>query len=187
MNIQISESIQNRFSPMIFNGEKIQKEIIQLLIESASLAASSRNEQPWRFIVTEKGSEGYEVLRSLLSDYNQVWSASAPVLILSLARIIDENGKENNYAMYDLGQAISSMAIQASSMGLQIHQMGGFDMEKAREVLSIHNVYLPGTMIAAGYPGDISSLEGHFRKRAEEPRSRYGVDEISGGIDLFLN
>lgn len=185
MKTNIHEPIQNRFSPMIYNGEMLNSEMIHTLLESASLAASSYNAQSWRFIYAVKGSQDYSLLRSLLSEYNQVWTTDAPVLMLSVAKRTDDKGKENYYAMHDLGQAASSMAIQASAMGLQIHQMGGYDMAKARNLLKIPEDYMPGAMIAIGIPGDISQLKGHFRERAEEPRSRLSITEISGGVDFF--
>jgi len=185
MKTQITESIQNRYSPMIFNDTKVSEETMNLLLTAATLAASSYNSQPWRFIWAEKGSEGYEKLRSLLSEYNQAWTATAPVLMLSLTLHVDEKGNSNYYSLHDLGQAVSSMAIQASSMGLQLHQMGGFDMVMAREVLKMPESYLPGAMIALGYPGDKSLLSGHFLDRANEPRIRLSIDEVSGNIEMF--
>ena len=185
MKTHISEIISNRYSPMIFETRAVSDEDMQILLEAASLAASSYNAQPWRFIFAFRGTEEYELLRSLLSEYNQNWTSGAPVLILSLAQHIDEKGNVNYYGMYDLGQAVSSMALQASSMDMQIHQMGGFDMNKTRELLKIPASYLPGAMIALGYPGDKTKLEGHFRDRAHEPRVRKSVSEISGGTDFF--
>ncbi len=185
MKIHISELISNRYSPMIFDTKAVSGEDIKVLLEAASLAASSYNAQPWRFIYALKGTKDYELLYSLLSDYNQNWTKDAPVLVLSVAQHIDENDKMNYYGMHDLGQAVSSMAVQASYMGIQIHQMGGFDMDKARELLKIPASYIPGAMIAIGYPGDKTKLEGHFRDRAHEPRVRKPISEISGGVNFF--
>jgi len=185
MEKSVSELIRNRFSPMIFDDKVITQNQIETLLTSATLSASSYNSQPWIFIYGQKGSKDYEVLRDLLSDYNKKWTITAPVLMLGIAKIKNEKGENNYYAMYDVGQAVSSMAIQASSMGLQIHQMGGYDINKAIEVLSIPSDYIPASIFAIGYPGDKSKLYGHFKERASEPRVRKPFNEISGGTNYF--
>jgi nitroreductase len=185
MKPQIAESINNRFSPMIFEDKSLNMDQVNTVFEAGTLAASSYNAQPWMFIYGEKGTSDYEELRSLLSEYNQVWTADATILVLTLARHLDEKGEPNYFALYDLGQAVSSMAIQASHMGLQLHQMGGYDMVKAREVLNIPHEYITGSIFALGVPGDKSNLEGHFKERAHEPRMRKPITEISGGVSLF--
>jgi nitroreductase len=185
MKKQITELVQNRYSPMIFEDRKVSEETMNQLITAATLAASSYNAQPWRFIWAEKGSEDYAKLRSLLSEYNQTWTATAPILMLTLSLHIDDKGRQNYFSLYDLGQAVSSMAIQAVSIGLQLHQMGGFDMDMARKITKMPDTYLPGAMIAIGYPGDKSQLTGHFLERANEPRVRLSVDKVSGDTGMF--
>ncbi len=185
MNANILIAIQSRFSPMIFEDRSIDKETLNVLFEAATLAASSYNAQPWRFIWAEKGTDQYELLRSFLSDYNQNWTLTAPILMITVAQIFTENGENNYFALFDLGQSVSSMAIQASSMGIQLHQMGGFDMGKAASELDLPSGYSVGSMIALGYPGNKSLLEVHSAKRSNEPRIRKSVTEISGGTDFF--
>ncbi len=185
MKSNLLSSIQNRFSPMIFNERHVSDEDLDMLFSAASWAASSFNAQPWFFIFEKRESEGFSLLQSLLTDYNQQWTSTAQVLILTLSRWIDEKERENDYALYDLGQAVSSLALQASSMGLQIHQMGGFDHDKTRELLKIPSDFKIGTMIALGYPGDIDLLEDPFRKRALQERVRKEISEISANTDVF--
>lgn len=185
MKTNILHAIHNRFSPMIFENKSIDQETMSVLFEAATLAASSFNAQPWRFIWAAKGTDQYELLRSFLSDYNKNWTSTAPVLMIAIAQNVTEKGENNYFALFDLGQSVSSMAIQASSMGIQLHQMGGFDMEKAASELGLPSGYSVGSMIALGYPGDKSLLEGHFSQRANEPRVRKSVAEISGGTVFF--
>lgn len=185
MKPQLLQPIQHRFSPLIFNEEPVRQEDLETLFEAASWAASSYNAQPWIFIYERKGTEGFAVLQSLLTDYNIHWTSSAQILMLSVSKVIDDKGRENYYALYDLGQAVSSMAIQASSMGIQIHQMGGFDRIKARETLGIPSEYQIGSMIALGYPGDIEKLEEPFKERASGQRIRKEVHDISAHTDVF--
>ncbi|MEO6882956.1 MAG: nitroreductase family protein [Bacteroidia bacterium] len=178
--MHLIDPIKNRYSPIIFENKDIEKEKMELLFEAARWAASCNNEQSWRFIYAHKHqTELYSKLFDCLADFNKAWVVSAPVLMLSIAKKnFTYNEKPNPFAMYDLGQAVSSLSIQASSMGLAIHQMGGYDVEKAKQVFSLGESFQPASMIAMGYPGDINQLSGAMLDRAKNPRARKNVEEI---------
>ncbi len=184
--MKLHEIIEQRFSPMIFSDKAVSQDDVQTMLNAATWAASAYNAQPWRFIYGLKGSKTYDVLFNLMVEYNQSWAKTAPMLMLSIAEMKNSHSGDLNYwAMHDLGMAASSMALQASSMGIQFHQMGGFDMNKARAELAIPDAYAPVAMIAIGYPGDIASLEGDFKNRASEKRARKYIQEVSGDMSFF--
>jgi nitroreductase len=62
--------------------------------------------------------------------------------------------------------------VQASALGLAVHQMGGFDAEKARQLLSIPEGFEPVVVFAVGYPDQPATLPEHLQKREVAPRSR---------------
>jgi nitroreductase len=115
----------------------------------------------------------------LLTAYNRDWASLAPLIILSLAKKrFALNGKENSYAMYDTGMAVGNLILQASSMGMQVHQMGGYDKEKSRELLNISDEYIPCAMMAVGYPGNPYEAVEPYRERALEERLRNPVSDF---------
>jgi len=185
MRTNILDSIAKRFSPMNFADKKITNEEMNTLLEAATSVSSSYNAQPWRFIYAHKGSEMYETLKSFMIEYNQNWSENADVLMLTLAQKISDNGEENYYALHDLGQAMSAMAIQASSMGLQIHQLGGFSQAKALAALEVPDTFICGSMSSIGYPGNVNDLDEHSKERIVNNRIRKSIEEVSGGTDYF--
>jgi nitroreductase len=72
-----------------------------------------------------------------------------------------------------MGAATALMAVQAAEMGLQIHQMGGFDKEKAINYLNLDTEKNePVTCIAVGYPGDANQLPDDLKKSEKQPRTR---------------
>jgi len=172
-------SIANRFSPMHFQSERlISEEDRNTLFEAARWAASSYNEQPWRFVYAcRTDKEQFDKLLSVLIEYNQQWAASASMLVVAIASdTLHQTGKPNTYSWYDTGQAVAQMVVQASDMGLQGHQMGGFDHEKAREVLEIPEGYSPVAAIAFGYPAPLEEVPEPFSERAHEERVREPLD-----------
>ena len=82
------------------------------------------------------------------------------------------DGDSNRHAFYDVGQAVAQMALQALDLGLYMHQMAGFDVEKAQQVFGIPAQFEPAAAIALGYLGDPADLPERYREGEARPRSR---------------
>lgn len=170
----IASAIQQRWSPLAFSNRPVEPEKLCQVLEAARWAASSFNEQPWRFIVATKDNPAeFDRLLSCLAEGNQEWAKSAPVLMLSVAKLhFERNGNDNRHAFHDVGAAAANLAIQATVLGLFIHQMAGFDVGKARGVFNIPDEYEPVAAIALGYLGDPQMLSERLQQRAQAPRTR---------------
>jgi nitroreductase len=159
----------------------VSKDDLTAILEAGRWAASSYNEQPWRFIVaTKQDPAAYQKLLSLLIPFNQDWAKSAPVLILTVAKkTFTNNQKPNRYALHDAGAALANMALQATELGLHIHGMGGFDYERARTELNIPEEYEIGAFAALGYSGSPDSLPESLAQMEVSPRQRKPLSEIA--------
>ncbi|PKQ64364.1 nitroreductase [Labilibaculum filiforme] len=180
MSHKIHELVDKRWSPRAFSNKEIEPEKVQSLFEAASFAASCFNEQPWRFIYAVKEyPERYEQLLSCLVEFNKMWVKTAPMIILTLAsKKFAQNQKENWHARHDLGLAIGNMSAQATGMGLYLHQMAGFHVEKAREMFEIPDQFDVVTMIAVGYLGDPAQLPDNIREMESGKRLRRPLNTI---------
>ena len=176
----IHELIKQRWSPLAFNIRPVEPEKIASLLEAARWAASCFNEQPWFFIVaTQDNAQEYEKLFSCLVEANQTWAKDAPLLMLSVAKLsFTRNNKPKRHALHDLGFAVGNLTLQAQALGLFVHQMGGFDADKARTLYSIPEDYEPVAAIAIGYPGNLSQLDEDLQQRELSPRSRKPLTEF---------
>jgi nitroreductase len=173
-------AIAHRWSPRAFTDKAVSTNDLKLILEAAHWAASSSNEQPWRFFVGIKGSETHQKIFNLLADSNKVWAAKPHVLILGVAAAKGSNGNTNPYALYDLGQSAVSLILQATALGLATHSMGGFDHEAARTVFDLGADYHVGAVIVIGYqaePGTLPNASLHDREIA--PRQRKPHAEIA--------
>jgi len=156
-----------------FDPRPVENEKILLLFEAAKWAPSSGNKQPWRFIFATIDTPDYDMLFGLLKDGNKVWAKTAPLLVLSIAQTIStKKNHPNRYAFYDTGMAVGNMLVQATYMGLYVHQMGGYDKERARNVLNIPWRYEPAAMMAIGYKGDPATLPKKVAAREKKERTR---------------
>ncbi len=151
MTLALLDALRRRYSPRKYASRPLEAQVLARIFEAARWAPSSYNRQPWRFLVTRKGGEGYNRLLEVLSPTNQDWARTAPVLVLAVAVEEDERGP-NRYALHDLGLACGLLTAQAAALGIYPHFMAGFDKEKAREVFGLPPHTRPVTVIALGYP-----------------------------------
>ena len=178
----IIKLIQNRRSVFSFSKKVIEQEKVNELFEAAHLAPSSMNIQPWRFIYAAKDDPEFNLFLDALLESNRNWAKEAAILILSFAQmeyIHNEKIFQNKYAWHDTGLANSLLMIQAASMGLVTHPMGGFDGRKAKINFSIPQQFEPIAIIAVGYPGDGSMLSDELLKRQAAPRIRKSIYEVA--------
>ena len=166
--------IEKRYSPVTFSNQNVEEEKLFQLFEAARWAPSSFNDQPWSFIYGVKGKdEIYNKLFDCLLEPNQMWAKYAPVLMLSIANMISPTTqKENPYAFHDTGMAVSNLLMQATSMDLYAHQMGGYSKEQAIESLKIPKTHSPVAMIAIGYQGNDEDFPEEIQQKNNQERTR---------------
>ena len=176
----IEEILRRRWSPRAFSDRMVETEKLQSLFEAARWAPSSFNEQPWSFIVaTKHKQEEHARLLSCLVEKNQQWAHLAPVLMVSIAKLnFEKTGKPNRHAFHDIGLAMGNMLVQATALGLFVHQMAGFSPEKVRELYDVPESHEPVAAIAIGYAADVDILPEPFRERELGTRSRKAISSF---------
>ena len=184
-DLPVHDFVAERWSPRAFSDKPVAPDVLQSLFEAARWAPSSSNEQPWAYIVaTKDDAENFAKLLSVLVPFNVTWAQHAPVLALAVAELaFAKNGTPNRNAQHDVGAASAWLTVEATSRGLFVHQMAGYDHDKARQVFGIPAGWEPIAAIAIGYPGDPDSLPQPLRDREGAPRTRKPISEfvMSGG------
>src|SRR5438477_6293500 len=168
----IEEILRRRWSPRAFSNRNVEAVKLLSLFEAARWAPSSFNEQPWSFIVaTKENPEEHAQLLNCLMEKNQQWARLAPVLMVSIARLnFEKTGKPNRHAFHDVGLAMGNLLVQATVLGLFVHQMAGFSVDKVREVYQVGEGFDPVAAIALGYPAEPEVLPEAFREQEAGPR-----------------
>lgn len=182
-NFDIHPLLRNRWSPRAFSPEPVPASAVLGLLEAARWSPSAVNEQPWGFIVIPREDrEAFANAVEALAEGNRVWAQHVPLLIIAVARLVRErDGQPNPVALYDLGQAVAHLSVQAAAEDLWVHQMGGFSAERARELFAIPENHVPITFIAIGELGDPESLPDTLRERELAPRARKPLSAIAFG------
>jgi nitroreductase len=175
----VEDLFLRRWSPRAFAGTPIDVGTLKAIFSAGQWAASSFNEQPWRFVVGHKGDSVWQRIFESLVPGNQSWTKSAPVLFASFAKkTSSQNGGLNRVAQHDVGAASAQIALEATSLGLHTHGMAGFDPAKLALSFAAPDDFEPVACWAMGYRGDPAMLNERQRQMELSPRKRKPLSEI---------
>ncbi|WKK72925.1 nitroreductase family protein [Rathayibacter oskolensis] len=176
----ILDVLAERWSPRSYDSSaEIPTETLTSLLEAARWSPSASNTQPWRFIVARRGTPEFDRIVETLVGFNAAWAGSAAALIVALAETVDAEGTARPWAVYDLGQAVAHLSVQAHHEGLHVHQMAGFDKDGLRAAFGVDERFDPVTVAAVGVLAGPEALSNDvLREREVAPRTRLALDEI---------
>ncbi|KZX19966.1 nitroreductase family protein [Rathayibacter tanaceti] len=176
----ILEVLAERWSPRSFDATAaIADGTLASLLEAARWSPSASNSQPWRFIVARRGTEEFDRIVSTLAGFNGAWAGSASALIVALTETVDAEGAPRPWAVYDLGQAMAHLSVQAHHEGLHVHQMAGFDKDGVRAAFGVDERLDPVTVAAVGVVASPDELANDvLRERETAPRTRLPLKEL---------
>lgn len=162
-----------RWSPRAYDVDApIDEDKLASALEAARWSPSASNTQPWRFVVTRRGSAEHNTVHANLLGFNQMWAGNAAVLIVAVVENEAADGSALPWAAYDVGQAIAHLSVQAHHDGLHVHQMGGFNREGLQEAFGIDERFTPLTVVALGAMGELEALPEALQEREVAPRAR---------------
>ena len=179
---ELVDLLAERWSPRAFADKAISLSSIEAMLEAAQWAASSRNAQPWRYLLARREDHmAFTKMRSILMPANDLWAQHAAALLLCVVKTFlgDDPHKSNAAAFYDTGAATAQLTMQAMSEGIYVHQMGGFDREACRTTFQLPSGYEPVAVLALGYLGAVNSLPEELQEREQAARSRQPLAEIA--------
>jgi len=181
MDVQADQLFYKRSSPRVYSNQIPAPQAILKLLDAAHWAASSYNEQPWRFIIGIKGhaelDKAFRQIADCLNEFNREWAGEAPALLVAIAKKhFTRNGKVNRHAWHDVGLAMGNLSIQATMDGIRLHQMAGFSPERVISTFELADEFDPVTITAIGY----SKEEKPDRKRKEMEDLVFNWSSIAG-------
>ena len=164
-----------RWSPRSFTDRTVTEPQVMSLLEAARWAPSASNVQPWRLVWARRGEDAFAAIHATLAAGNQLWAGNAGALIAVASKDTQTNreGAEvpNRTSGFDTGAAWMSLALQAQSMGLAAHAMGGFDHEKLAAAIHLPEGHTLHCVVAVGEQGPAAALPEDLAAR-EKPSGR---------------
>jgi nitroreductase len=144
------DAITSRRNVRVFAERPIPEEDLARVLEAGRRAPSSRNWQPWDFVVVTD--------REQLGELAKVWQGAGHVAhsaaTIALILPATEDPGERDRAQYDAGQASMAMLIAAADLGIGSGHSAVGDQEQARRVLGFPDGRFAAYLLDLGYPAD---------------------------------
>lgn len=175
--MKMMKEIAMRRSIRKYKADPVSDDDIRQLLESACLAPSGSNTQPWHFIVVRDS----EIKAQLAAaSHQQQWMLAAPVFIVCVADIrsriktdqplfVDENtpDEELKQIIRDTSIAVTHILLAATELALGTCWVAWFTQETIRPILNIpEDKYVVG-ILPLGYAAEDPS-----------PRPRKNIEDV---------
>jgi nitroreductase len=182
MSPSLHPLLAGRWSPTKFDpAHEIAQDEIEVLLQAARWAPSAGNSQPWAFIVGRRGTTEHARLARHLAGSAAAWAPSASLLIANLShRFVEDTDWEfSEFSVYDLGQAVAHMSIQAQALGLHMRQFRAFNRDDIAKEFAVPEHWEVTTLAAIGRAAPGSGSSAVLDDMVEPPiRARRSLDEI---------
>jgi nitroreductase len=172
--------LAGRSSPVAFSPmHEVSDRELASLLEAARWAPSAGNSQPWAFIVALRGDHTHARLIPHLAGSSSRWAPDASLLIGNLAHrfVEDTDWDYSEFSLYDLGQAVAHMTIQAQALGLAARQFRAFDQTALHAEFGVPPHWQLTTITAFGLPAQ-APLEPPPAPAEPAARQRRATDEL---------
>lgn len=170
--MNFAELVQTRQSCRNYDSTKaVEKEKIDAIIESACLAPSACNSQPYHITVCT-GENAKKVAKATMGMGMNKFTENAPVMLVisegsyNKTAALGSKVKGNDYRSIDIGILTAYITAQATELGLGTCILAWLDDSKIREICNIkEKVRL---VISLGYPHPDDKLRTKVRKPTDE-------------------
>ena len=153
--------IHERTSVRAYTEQAVSVEQIETMLRAAMAAPSSKNKQPWHFVIITK-SETLKLLAAKLP-YAKMLEHAPLAIVVCGDTTVHVGEAENNWIM-DCSAASENLLLAAQAIGLGAVWTGVFPYSERiaalREIAALPENIVPLNVIAIGYP----RKEGHARE-----------------------
>ncbi|MEG0700761.1 MAG: nitroreductase family protein [Muribaculaceae bacterium] len=161
------ELVNRRYSCRKYSSTPITKEEILAVIETARIAPSAVNRQPWKFLILNT-PELCDVVRAC---YGRDWVDSVPAFIVALGNHDEAWHRatdDKDHTDIDIAIAVEHICLAATSLNLGSCWICNFDAKKCSEMLNIPQEWEPVAIIPIGHGADDATIPEKKRKTITE-------------------
>ena len=159
--------VSRRYSCRGYDSAPVSREMLMAVVETARLAQSACNRQPWKFLVIDTP----ELRKEVADCYGRDWAQEAQAFIVALGNSGEAWVRPcdgHNGMDVDVAIACENMCLAAASLGLGACWIGNFDVDALRRVLDIPAEWSPVAILSIGYPKPSQPVPERKRKNIDE-------------------
>ncbi len=145
--MDVYEAIRTKRAVRQFADKPIPQEALLKILDAGRLAGSSKNIQPWDFIVIRDRAR-----LKALSECGP-WAGHLAGAAVGIA-LVTGDWRERWPVAFDLGRAAQNMMLTAHEMGIGSVMANIYDMDKAHALLQLPEDKMCYAAISFGYPAD---------------------------------
>ncbi len=165
--------IRQRRTIRKFQQRRIERALLEKLIDAARMAPSANNMQPLKYVIVDEDERTAQFFKYVkwagyIAPAGNPGDDEKPVAYIII--LLDTQVRETGYEL-DAGAAAENIFITAQEEGIGSCWMGAIDREGIRKLLNIPERYLINTVAALGYPAESPVTE------EENGTIRYYKDE----------
>lgn len=155
--MNVLDAIKTRRSIRKYKTEPISVKDLKVILESAQLAPSAGNRQPWKFIVV-RDSETKKRLAE--KSRKQLWVGDAGVVVAALAMDKKDPRIYERWAEKDVMTAVEHMVLSAWGLGYGTCWIGAFNQKEVKEILDIPEEMTVICLLPIGVPDETPEPKG---------------------------
>lgn len=179
VTMDVKNAINKRRAFRSLEKTDISENLVYDFAESARLACSCFNNQPWQYVFVYE-DEMLEKMKSVLSKGNE-WAFDASMIIAVCARRDDDCViYDREYFLFDTGLATGFLILRATELGFVAHPIAGYSPKKTRKILGIpDDIQVISLVIVGKHSKNVKPVLSDKQKQAEKKRpERKDLDEF---------
>ena len=141
--MSVLDAIRKRRAVRQFTDQPVADEVIRAILEAGGRSQSSKNTQPWRFVVVRE--KATLTALAALGDYAGHLAGAAFAVVLV-------GSKESTWNSFDLGQAAAYLQLAAHELGVGSCIAAIYRADEAKTLLGIPSERSVFCAISFGYP-----------------------------------
>ena len=149
--MNVKDAIATKRAVRQFQEKPLPDEIVYVILNAGRRAQSSKNTQPWEFIVVRD--------RSLLKSLSECGAWAGHLANAAMAVVLVTPPPEQRFSiMFDAGQAAAYMQLAAWEMGIGSCLASIYETQRARSILGFPEERTARIALSFGFPVDESVL-----------------------------
>ncbi len=145
------DAIRARRNVRQYTDQPIPREDLERICDAGRRAPSSRNWQPWNFVVVTGREQLTELAKAWPQGGRHIAQSAATIALVARE---PEDQLHRDWLMYDFGQATANMMLAATELGIGSGHSAVMDQAQAQRVLGFPDGYFAAYLIGLGYPAD---------------------------------